>query len=355
MDWLFAILDASWTMFVLAAPYILFGLAFAGLIHVLLPESLVVRWMGTPGLSGVVRAALIGVPLPVCSCGVVPITLELRRKGASRPASQSFLITTPESSIDSIFLTWGMMGPVMAIARPIAAFFTAVLGGILSIASARTVDELVADRPARPALDHDDESCHSHDHGPDHGHDHHGHDHHGHDHHDHDHSVAFAGSGRARLVLLRAFGFGRRPEPQSQLGAETGSSGPETGNETIAETADGRERAADSVEKGPAAAEAVDAEPGAEPAAESEEVGLWRDLLRPAARYGFGELLDDLAFWLVVGVGLAGVLTALLPDNLEALGLGSGLLPMIALLVIGIPLYMCASASTPIAAALMLK
>ncbi|MEM7355977.1 MAG: SPFH domain-containing protein, partial [Acidobacteriota bacterium] len=81
----------------------------------------------------------------------------------------------------------------------------------------------------------------------------------------------------------------------------------------------------------------------------------WRDLVRPALRYGFGDLLDDLAFWLVVGIGLAGVLTALLPDNLDELGLGTGLLPMIALLVVGIPLYMCASASTPIAAALLLK
>ena len=128
-----------------AAPYILFGLLLAGLIHVLLPESLVLRWMGRPGLSGVVRAAIIGVPLPVCSCGVVPITVELERKGASRPAAQSFLITTPESSVDSIFLTWGMMGPVMAIARPVAAFFTAVLGGVLSIASARSVRELSGD------------------------------------------------------------------------------------------------------------------------------------------------------------------------------------------------------------------
>ena len=82
---------------------------------------------------------------------------------------------------------------------------------------------------------------------------------------------------------------------------------------------------------------------------------LQRDLVRPALRYGFGELLDDLAFWLTIGVLLAGVLTALLPNDLDALGLGSGLLPMLVLLVVGIPLYMCASASTPIAAALLLK
>ncbi|MDA8016921.1 MAG: SPFH domain-containing protein [Thermoanaerobaculia bacterium] len=82
---------------------------------------------------------------------------------------------------------------------------------------------------------------------------------------------------------------------------------------------------------------------------------LWDDVLRPAFRYGFSDLLDDLAFWLVIGLGVAGVLAAALPDNLGELGLGSGLLPMIVLLVAGIPMYMCASASTPIAAALLAK
>ena len=322
MDWLFSILSASWTMLVVAAPFILAGLVAAGLIHVLVPESLVLRFMGTPGLWGVVRAALIGVPLPVCSCGVVPITVELRRKGASRPAAQSFLITTPESSIDSIFLTWGMMGPVMAIARPVAAFFTAVLGGVLSIASARSLEELVGpprtkhepagtavqDHPAhdhhpgddpRPAPDRD----HGHTHDQDHGH-------------GHDHAVAFARSARARRALKRLFKSAPRQEPGA---AVEGSPDAETGEREI------------------------------------EDASWWHDLVRPSLRYGFGELLDDLAFWLVAGIVLAGVLTAVLPDDLDGLGLGSGILPMLALLVVSIPLYMCASASTPIAAALMLK
>lgn len=334
-------------MSVQAAPYILFGLLFAGLIHVLLPESLVLRWMGSPGLWGVIRAALIGVPLPVCSCGVVPITVELRRKGASGPASQSFLITTPESSIDSIFLTWGMMGPVMAVARPVAAFFTAVIGGILSIASARNLNELTAGfRPTGPVEcthphhdhDHDDHHHHGHDHdhdGHDHDHDghdhhhHHAHDHHHHGHH-HEHKVAFSGGQKARLALLRAFGFGPKPEVTEQTESDL-----EAPDQEIDEAG---------VEA------AIASETKVEP-----DTGLWRDLFKPCLRYGFGELLDDLAFWLVVGIGLAGFLTTLLPDNLEELGLGSGLLPMVGLLIVGIPLYMCASASTPIAAALLLK
>lgn len=306
MDWLLAVPGASWMMFVQAAPYILFGLLFAGLIHVLVPESLVLRWMGSPGLGGVVRAALVGVPLPVCSCGVVPITVALRRKGASRPAAQSFLITTPESSIDSIFLTWGMMGPVMAIARPVAAFFTAVLGGILSIASARSLAELGSVPQPDGAKDHGDGDDHDHDHDhPHHGHHpHHDHDHHHHHGHHHSHSLAFADSARARRAMAKALTVQNQAESDAE---------------------------------------------------KEDPTSLRRDLVQPALRYGFGELLDDLAFWLVAGVLLAGVLTAVLPDNLEALGLDSGLVPMLVLLVVGIPLYMCASASTPIAAALLLK
>ena len=288
MELIYRIFSATWEMFLEASPYILFGLLVAGLLHVLLPQSLVLRWMGRPGLSGVLRAALIGVPLPVCSCGAVPITVELRRKGASQPAAQSFLITTPESSIDSILLTWGLMGPVMAIARPVAALFTAVLGGVLSIASARSIGELTQGPGPSARLASSTEHPHHHDHS------------HHHHHHDHEHTVSYSGSKEARKVVRDA--FSRDPEARADLGRRA-----------------------------------------------------WRDLLRPALRYGFTDLLDDLAFWLLGGLVVAGVLTAILPDNLGELGLGSGLLPMLLLLIVGIPMYMCASASTPIAAALLAK
>ena len=294
-----------------AAPYLLLGLLFAGLLHVLLPEKLVLRWMGRPGLSGVVRAAAIGVPLPVCSCGVVPIAVELRRKGASTPASQSFVITTPESSVDSILLTWGMMGPVMAIARPLAAFATAVLGGVLTILGARSLEELRA--PARQCAsctssELDGPSSTPGDEASGHDHDHHDHHHHDHDHHDHDHDLVYDGGDGARSAVTRLVAsLWRRGDRKDQ--------------------------------------------------SESHERPAWEelrdDVVRPSLRYGFGELLDDLAFWLVVGLVVAGALTSVLPQDLAEIGLGSGFAPLLLALVVGIPIYMCASASTPIAAALL--
>ena len=245
VDWLTALL----AMVLQAAPYLLFGLLAAGAVHVAVPQSLILKWMGKAGLGGVIRAALIGVPLPVCSCGVVPITVALRQKGASRSASQAFLITTPESSIDSIFLTWGMMGPVMAIARPISAFLTALLGGMLSM---------------------------------------------------------------------------RDKEPRVEEWGEA------RGERSTAE-----------------ACQVSRADPALELS--------WSGFVRPAIRYGFRTLLDDLAFWLVLGLVLAATLSVVLPEDLGSLGLGAGILPMILIVAIAIPLYMCASASTPIAAALLIK
>ena len=134
MQLLLSILYEAVYMLYLAAPFLLLGLLMAGFLHVLMPGRFIERWMGRPGMSGVVWAGLIGVPLPVCSCGVVPIAVELKRKKASDAASLSFLTTTPESGVDSILFTWSLMGPVMAIVRPVAAFFTALIGGILAIA-----------------------------------------------------------------------------------------------------------------------------------------------------------------------------------------------------------------------------
>jgi uncharacterized membrane protein YraQ (UPF0718 family) len=110
MSWLVGLLWASWNVLLVAAPFVLLGLLTAGVLHVVLSRHLVERWMGRKGLSGVVAAALFGMPLPLCSCGVVPVALTLRRKGASRPAAASFLISTPETGVDSILLTWGMLG-----------------------------------------------------------------------------------------------------------------------------------------------------------------------------------------------------------------------------------------------------
>lgn len=111
------------------SPYILLGFLIAGLIHVFVPRKAMSRHLSGRGWKPALKAALLGVPLPLCSCGVLPTAISMRRNGASRGASASFLIATPQTGVDSIAATWSLLGPAFAIVRPVAALVTAVAGG----------------------------------------------------------------------------------------------------------------------------------------------------------------------------------------------------------------------------------
>jgi len=113
-------------------PALLLGLVLAGVLHVLVPGDRILAHVGRPGLASSVKAALVGVPMPLCSCGVLPAALGMRRDGASRGAVTSFLISTPQTGVDSISVTWAMLGWPVALAKVIAAFAGGVLGGVLA-------------------------------------------------------------------------------------------------------------------------------------------------------------------------------------------------------------------------------
>lgn len=111
------------------APYILLGFLVAGIMHAFVPAGAMNRHLAGRGFGPVFKAAMIGVPLPLCSCGVLPAAVAMRRGGASRAASTSFLIATPQTGADSIAATWSLLGPAFAVIRPVAAFVTALAGG----------------------------------------------------------------------------------------------------------------------------------------------------------------------------------------------------------------------------------
>ena len=114
------------------APYILFGLAFAGVLHELVPESIVTKHLGKENISSVVKSTIFGIPLPVCSCGVIPLATSIKKSGASKGATLSFLISTPITGVDSILATFGMFGWVFTIYRVITSMFIAMIAGILT-------------------------------------------------------------------------------------------------------------------------------------------------------------------------------------------------------------------------------
>ncbi len=139
------------------SPYILLGFLLAGLMHAFVPSTIYRKYLGGRSFRSVLNAALLGVPLPLCSCGVIPTAMSLRREGASKGATVSFLISTPQTGVDSIIATYSLMGLPFALLRPIIAFTTAVFGGLF-------VNKLDADlqdaEAVQPAVDTASEAPH---------------------------------------------------------------------------------------------------------------------------------------------------------------------------------------------------
>ncbi len=114
------------------APYLLFGFLFAGLLKVYFPQKILLKYMGKSNAASAFNASLLGVPMPLCSCGVLPTGISLYRNGASRGSTNSFLISTPQTGIDSILVTYSLLGPAFAVVRPIVALITGFIGGLLT-------------------------------------------------------------------------------------------------------------------------------------------------------------------------------------------------------------------------------
>lgn len=253
------------SLFFQMAPYLLLGFTVAGILSVTLKRSIVARHVGSPGLSSVVKAALLGVPLPLCSCAVVPTAGYLRQAGASKPSLLSFLISTPQTGVDSVIATYGMMGPVFAVLRPVIALFTGIAGGVSSMFFSSSEDAAGGE----------------------------------------------ASDGGA---------------------ADTGSSPAETEE---------------------AKAEKGTEERGIGPERATRGFSIPRAAGR-AFHYAYVESIDDIALHFLFGLGVAGLISMLIPDGfLEGSLIADGLPGMLLMVLIGIPMYICSTSSIPVAVALM--
>lgn len=232
-----------WWILVESAPYVLFGFLAAGVLKAFLPETAIARHLGKNSLGSVIKASLFGIPLPLCSCGVIAAAVGLRKQGASKGASAAFLVSVPETGIDSIAITWALLDPLMTVIRPIAAFLTATVTGVL-------INLLPDNAPPQQNAECSTVTC----------------------------------CAQKEIVLPSA----------------------------------------------------------------------WKRLL-DGIGYAFGGLLKDIGRWLLFGIAVAGVIAWLVPDDFFVRYAGNEFLSMMLMLAIGIPLYICASASTPVAAALVLK
>ena len=132
MEYLVEFIEALVELSNAMAPYILFGLVFAGILHELVPDTLVTKHLGKESISSVIKSTVFGIPLPVCSCGVIPLATSIKKSGAYKGATLSFLISTPITGVDSILATYGMFGWAFTLYRSLTSMVIAIIAGILT-------------------------------------------------------------------------------------------------------------------------------------------------------------------------------------------------------------------------------
>ena len=287
--------DFLWLSFLLLAPMLMLGLFLSGLIHVFISREAILRWLREDSLKSVSTSAAVGVPVPLCSCSVVPIVAEMRNKGASRSSCMSFLITAPETGADSILVTNAFFGFIVAIVRPFISFITAVVAGIFCMGLIRDDrDEVGASDRGRDRGHDCDLECD----------------------HDHGHEPLVSGSDDCYV------------SPSQLKTLFFGWVGMTNHHKRDMVRADDKQISADDLS--------------------------FKKVVRHIFRYGFVEIADDILFALIVGIALGGVIYLAIPSDLMSNAYARWLSYPVMVLV-GVPLYICASASTPIAAALVAK
>jgi uncharacterized membrane protein YraQ (UPF0718 family) len=296
-----------------ASPWLVLGLVIGGLIKALIPTELLQRHLSGNGFSAIFKAALFGAPLPLCSCGVIPAALGLRRAGASKPATISFLVSTPETGIDSVSISYALLGPFMAVVRPVAAIISAITAGLLV---GKAEDDKVAILSDVHAADDDKASCCE----------------------SEKQAVVSASCCSDEEAVVDTSCCSTQAE--KPVTNSCCSSGP------VEETSCCSTAPSASTQAEAGSCCSTPEQSRAKP--ETFVQKAWEGIV-----YSFVDLFDKVLFWLVIGLVFAALVKTFVPITFLA-EWGSGLPAMLVMLVIGIPMYVCATASTPIAAGLLL-
>lgn len=245
------------------SPYILFGLVFAGVLHEIVPDTIVTKHLGNENIRSVLKSTLFGIPLPVCSCGVIPLATSIKKSGASKGATLSFLISTPITGVDSILATYGMFGWIFTLYRVFTSMIIATIAGILTNFLDKEVEKPKA---AFSAFAPQQKS-----------------------------------SNKTNSFTLKT------PKPQEVVSCCSNTN---------------QEKKAFSIKK--------------------------------VFSYSFGTLLKDIAKPLFYGLVLGALITIAIPQDLSAIIMDNAWASYLIAIAIAVPLYVCATASLPIAAALMI-
>ncbi len=239
-DMIAKLLNEIWLVLTQMGPYLLFGFLVAGILSVYIKAEWVEKHLGGKGILPAVKASIFGVPLPLCSCGVIPVSTGIYRHGASRSATTSFLLSTPQTGVDSVLVTYALLGPVYAIFRPVIALLTGIVGGAI----VQFFDDSTQTSAAVITEDVKDDDC----------------------------DCGGCSTKNSESKLTRVF------------------------------------------------------------------------------KYGFIDLPKDIGLTLLVGILIAGAMAAIVPPDYLGGLIGGGIISILILMAAGVPVYVCATASVPIAA-----
>ncbi len=251
MNIVYKVLNSSWDIYLDVAAYMLFGFLIAGILYVFFKADKIRKYLGTGRIKPVILSALFGIPIPLCSCGVVPVAAGLKKQGANSGAALAFMIATPESGVDSIAVSWAILDPVMTVIRPVAGFITAIATGIIQ--------------------------------------------------------NFFGIEDRVNAEL---------PPAQEAIGCGCSST---------------------------------------DCAAAQKKNQSNQKKIVEVFKYSYGELLSDVEKPFIIGLFLSGLITSFFPHDLSVWSNNHQFASMVLMLAAGVPMYVCATSSTPIAAALILK
>ncbi|MCF2856635.1 SO_0444 family Cu/Zn efflux transporter [Pseudoalteromonas sp. SMS1] len=315
-----ALIDNFWQLFVVSAPWLMLGLFLAGILNVFIPKDFLQRHLGKEGLWTTVKAALIGAPMPLCSCGVIPAAIGLRRAGGSKSATTAFLVSTPETGVDSISVSYALLGPFMAIIRPIAAVASAITAGLLV---GRDTALSTPDSPQK--IGSAESSCCN---------------------------GKKPSSAEVAPQVACCDTAATATESVKVSGCEAASS-PSQGCDTPQNPSlHAHSHASESINSC-CDSEIKDTVTTSCCANETTQMPRLGDKLWQATKFSCNKLLSDTMVWLLIGIFFAALVQTFVPTEFLAQW-GDGILAMLVVILISIPMYICATASTPIAAGLLL-
>ena len=296
------------------------GLLLAGLLNIFIPKNFLQKHLGKEGVWTTIKAALIGAPMPLCSCGVIPAAVGLKRAGGSKSATTAFLVSTPETGVDSVSVSYVLLGPFMAIIRPIAAVSSAIVAGLL-VGKEKSSGTKNLDKEIQTAATTGTSCCAS--------------------------KQADIENNAEKQSVCSSKKAEIATDTKTSCCATSSDPALVNSSEAVMETT---ANCCDTDHP----TQPVNSEPlCCDSKKEEQQAAPFSTKIKQALHFSCNKLLSDTMGWLMIGLFFAALVQTYVPTSFLSKW-GDGIFAMVVVILVSIPMYICATASTPIAAGLLM-